>query len=281
MKKIFLAITTLFLLTSCLKDDGPKDYTRENEQEILNYLAENNINATKDPSGIYYKIETEGTGDNPIISDVVKVNYSASVLNGNTFSESNDNGSYLTIENLIGGLAKGISLLKPGGSGKIFIPSRLGYGSSDYNNIPAGSVIVFNIELLDVYANIDLANDAEIQDYLADKQLTESAVKTESGLYYIMEEEGTGETPEETDNVTVAYKGTFTNGTVFDESSVSGVTFDLKGVIEGWTLGIPYFKVGGKGKLLIPSKLGYGNNYYRGIPGGSVLIFDIDLISIN
>ena len=77
----------------------------------------------------------------------------------------------------------------------------------------------------------------------------------------------------------VAYKGYFTNCEVFDEST-SGITFNLQQVIEGWTLGIPYFKEGGSGKLLLPSALAYGKKGTSGIPENSVLIFDIDLIEV-
>ncbi|MGC1204529.1 MAG: FKBP-type peptidyl-prolyl cis-trans isomerase [Flavobacteriaceae bacterium] len=55
---------------------------------------------------------------------------------------------------------------------------------------------------------------------------------------------------------------------------------NLKNVIKGWTEGITYFKEGGNGVLLVPSRLAYGPDYYNGIPGGSVLIFDVALISV-
>ncbi|MBJ6367843.1 FKBP-type peptidyl-prolyl cis-trans isomerase [Snuella sedimenti] len=122
-------------------------------------------------------------------------------------------------------------------------------------------------------------NDEEIKNYLADNNLT--AEKSSSGLYYIINEPGTGTQPAFTSDVTVAYKGYFTNGNVFDQSSTEGISFNLQQVISGWTEGITYFKEGGSGMLLIPAHLGYGNNYYNGIPGGSVLIFEINLISVN
>lgn len=107
------------------------------------------------------------------------------------------------------------------------------------------------------------------------------AERTNNGLYYIIEEEGTGENPTSTSNVTVAYTGFLLNGTVFDQSSAEGVSFGLDRVIAGWTLGIPLFKEGGKGKLFIHPVLGYGNRPPPGIPPNAVLIFDIHLISIN
>jgi len=122
-------------------------------------------------------------------------------------------------------------------------------------------------------------NDKEITDYLAKNNLT--ATKTESGLYYIITEPGDGTKPTSTSNVTVSYKGYFLNGKVFDQSKAEGISFGLNQVIKGWTEGIPYFKEGGSGVLLIPAHLGYGSYDYAGIPGGSVLIFDVKLIKVN
>lgn len=122
-------------------------------------------------------------------------------------------------------------------------------------------------------------NELQIKDYIAKNNLT--AQRSDSGLYYIITNPGTGTQPTASSNVTVAYKGYFTNGTVFDQSSAAGASFGLRQVIQGWTEGIPYFKTGGDGVLLVPAHLGYGSNDNRGIPGGSVLIFDVKLLSVN
>ena len=122
-------------------------------------------------------------------------------------------------------------------------------------------------------------NDQEITAYIAENNL--EAQKSNSGLYYVINEEGTGAQPTATSNVTVAYTGYYLNGNVFDKSDANGISFGLDRVIKGWTEGIPYFKEGGNGILLVPAHLGYGNNNYSGIPGGSVLIFDVSLISVN
>jgi FKBP-type peptidyl-prolyl cis-trans isomerase FkpA len=124
-----------------------------------------------------------------------------------------------------------------------------------------------------------IQNEQEITTYINEKNLT--AQKSDSGLYYVINEEGTGDQPSSNSNVTVAYKGSFINGSVFDESNSDGISFNLQQVIKGWTEGITYFKEGGSGVLLVPAHLGYGNNDTRGIPGGSVLIFEIKLISVN
>jgi FKBP-type peptidyl-prolyl cis-trans isomerase FkpA len=100
-------------------------------------------------------------------------------------------------------------------------------------------------------------------------------------LYYIITNSGTGTQPTVSSNVTVAYKGYFTNGSVFDQSGSAGISFGLNQVIKGWTEGIPYFKTGGNGILLIPAHLGYGSSSNGRITGGSVLIFEVKLNSVN
>ena len=122
-------------------------------------------------------------------------------------------------------------------------------------------------------------NEADIKSYVEENNLT--AVRSNSGLYYVIEEEGTGTQAVASSNVTVAYKGYFLNGSVFDQSDAEGITFGLNQVIAGWTEGITYFKEGGSGILLVPAHLGYGSRNYNGIPGGSVLIFEVSLISVN
>jgi FKBP-type peptidyl-prolyl cis-trans isomerase FkpA len=122
-------------------------------------------------------------------------------------------------------------------------------------------------------------NDKEITDYIAKNNL--KAEKSESGLYYVINEPGTGAQPTATSNVTVAYKGSFINGNIFDQSGPEGISFGLDQVIKGWTEGIPHFKAGGSGILLVPAHLGYGDNTMGPIPGGSALIFEVKLISVN
>lgn len=127
--------------------------------------------------------------------------------------------------------------------------------------------------------NFTEANTNEIAKFIADNNF--ETQNTASGLHYIIEEGGQGNNPLPSSTVRVAYKGYFTNGTIFDESSAEGIVFPLNRVIRGWTEGIPLFEEGGKGKLIIPSRLAYGTTGTRGIPPGAVLVFDIHLIEIE
>ena len=124
---------------------------------------------------------------------------------------------------------------------------------------------------------------AKIDDDLISAYITEngiSATKTSSGLYYYIENQGNGASCNSFSDVRVAYKGYFLDGSVFDESSAQGISFNLQQVIKGWTEGIPYFKEGGNGILLIPSALAYGDKDKGSIPANSVLIFDIELLEV-
>ena len=117
-----------------------------------------------------------------------------------------------------------------------------------------------------------------ITQYITDNNLT--AIATGTGLYYVIDTPGTGAQPNSQSTVTVAYKGYLTNGSVFDESPSAGISFSLTSVIQGWQEGIPHFKEGGSGILLIPSALGYGSQATSGIPANSVLIFEVALIEV-
>lgn len=128
-------------------------------------------------------------------------------------------------------------------------------------------------------ADITAANEEEILAYIEANGLV--AERTATGLYYVINALGSGDAPTSTSNVTVAYRGYFTNGNTFDQSPPEGISFNLNQVIPGWTEGLTYFNEGGNGILLIPSRLGYGKTGRGSIPGGAVLIFDINLISVN
>ena len=117
-----------------------------------------------------------------------------------------------------------------------------------------------------------------ISNYISSNNL--NAQSTSTGLHYVITDEGTGNFPSSTDDVTVRYKGYFTDGSVFDQSDNAGITFNLQQVIAGWTEGIPKFKEGGEGILLLPSALAYGPDGNSSIPPNTVIIFDVTLLDI-
>lgn len=122
------------------------------------------------------------------------------------------------------------------------------------------------------------------QEYIDLHKKDSNVEQTETGMLYQVLREGTGtEHPSVTDKVTVHYHGTLIDGTVFDSSVDRGQTIDffLNQVIPGWTEGLQKMVVGEKARLSIPSHLAYGDRPVGAIPGGSLLIFDVELIAIN
>ena len=140
------------------------------------------------------------------------------------------------------------------------------------------SFLLFIIFSCKKSVNYDQIDEEIILQYIADNNL--NAQPTGSGLYYVIDNPGNGSQPNLNSTVTVAYVGKLTDGTIFDQSSSLGATFPLSNVIQGWQEGIPYFREGGSGILLIPSSLGYGSQSVGNIPANSVLIFEISLIYV-
>jgi FKBP-type peptidyl-prolyl cis-trans isomerase FkpA len=109
------------------------------------------------------------------------------------------------------------------------------------------------------------------------------AEKTASGMIFKQITAGTGATPTASDNVKVNYEGKLIDGTVFDASEKHGgpATFQLNRVIPCWTEGVQKLKVGGKAQLVCPAAIAYGDSGHPPtIPGGSTLVFTVELLEI-
>lgn len=119
--------------------------------------------------------------------------------------------------------------------------------------------------------------------FLAANKIKEGVKTTASGLQYRVIKEGTGRRPRSNNVVTVHYSGKLTDGTEFDSSYKRNqpASFKLDEVIKGWTEGLQLMTVGSKYELVIPSELGYGPRGNQKIPGGSVLVFEVELVSID
>ena len=126
--------------------------------------------------------------------------------------------------------------------------------------------------------NIKIADD-----FLAANGKKDGVKTTASGLQYQVLTEGTGDSPKADDEVTVHYKGTLLDGTVFDSSydRKEPATFTVKQLIPGWVEALQLMKVGGKYKLFIHPKLAYGDRGAGEIPANSALIFEMELLKIK
>jgi len=126
-------------------------------------------------------------------------------------------------------------------------------------------------------------NLSEAAAYFAKLKANPNVVELPDGLRYEILKAGGGPAPKPTDTVRVNYTGTLLNGTVFDSSLQRGepMNIGLDKVIAGWTEGLQKTSKGGKIRLYVPPHLGYGDEGRPGIPPGSTLIFEVDLLDIN
>jgi FKBP-type peptidyl-prolyl cis-trans isomerase len=118
--------------------------------------------------------------------------------------------------------------------------------------------------------------------FLAENRKKAGVKETATGLQYEVITMGTGPRPVDTSNVKVHYHGTLLNGKVFDSSRDRGepITFNLQQVIAGWIEGLQLMPQGSRFKFYVPYNLGYGLQGSGPIPGGAVLVFDIELLDI-
>lgn len=303
---LFHTFTLLLLLTlisqpMVMAQKGKeKTQAQQDDDLIKQYLKKNKLSKKfkKTETGLYYHIEQKGQGKQADANSKLKVHYKGTLLDGTVFDSSYDRGRPIefTLNMVVKGWREGLVMFSEGTKGTLLIPSELAYGQRAMGDkIQANAVLRFDLELLEVMENtppeekqaIKPASGQEqetvIRAYLDNSDLKGKAQKTESGLYYYIETEGAGKQPDINSTVTVHYKGTLLDGTKFDSSydRSEPISFPLQGVIKGWQEGIPYFKEGGKGTLIIPAALAYGSKAIGPIPANSVLRFDIELLEVK
>jgi peptidylprolyl isomerase len=232
--------------------------------------------AKKTQKGVFYKVLTAGQGKkHPNPQDTVKVHYTGWTIDGNMFDSSVQRGSPVDIplDRVIPGWTEGVGQMVVGEKARLWIPEELAYKGRP--GAPQG-MLVFDIELLDMKEGpkpIPAPKDV--------KAPPKSAKKTGSGLAYLVEKKGTGkEHPVPTSRVEVHYTGWTTDGKMFDSSVVRGksTSFQLNGVIPGWSEAVQLMVQGDKTLFWIPEELAY-----RGQPGRpqGMLVFEIELLNIQ
>jgi FKBP-type peptidyl-prolyl cis-trans isomerase FklB len=128
-------------------------------------------------------------------------------------------------------------------------------------------------------------NTAAAKDFLARNGHEKGVITTASGLEYKIVQPGDRKAPaiQPNDEVTVQYRGKLLDGSEFDSTYARGApaTFRANGVIPGWQEALVLMKPGAKWQLFVPPELAYGPGPKPGIPGGSLLIFDVELVSVK
>jgi len=155
MKFIIFAIIiglAIFLFTRSATN---KKVAAENSEAGSAFLTENkaNPNVNETPSGLQYIVLQQGQGtQHPTASSTVKVHYHGTLLDGTVFDSSVDRGEPISfpLNRVITGWTEGVQLMVEGDKFRFFIPSHLAYGDSAAGQIAPGSLLIFDVELLDI-----------------------------------------------------------------------------------------------------------------------------------
>ena len=143
MKNLIWIVLILAIFPFCKK-------AKTDKQKIDEYVAANNLKGEFTSSGLYFTVDVIGTGANPSVSNTVKVEYTGYLLDGTKFDATAAGAPVeFSLSQVILGWQEGIPKYNKGGKGKLIIPSALAYGSSAMGSIPANSVLVFDIYLVD------------------------------------------------------------------------------------------------------------------------------------
>ncbi|MGB3625538.1 MAG: FKBP-type peptidyl-prolyl cis-trans isomerase, partial [Henriciella sp.] len=242
-------------------------------------------------SGIKYYVVEEGPEDgaSPSLGDTVQVFYDGRLTDGTQFDGNFGTGrpAIFGLTQVIPGWTQGLQLMSEGDEYIFFIPSELGYGQTPRPGgvIKPGDDLVFRVQLMEIFEPKP-ADDAAWNAYTPWDSANEDVQSTESGLEYVVLEQGdqSRQSPEPSDTVVVLYEGRFSeSGEVFDSAYQRGepIMFPANGVIPGWQEALTMMKPGARWLVHIPSELAYGEKGYAGaIPPNTDLDFEVELIDV-
>ena len=214
-----------------------------------------------------------GTGDDSIVggtgNDIIDGGVGNDHITGGEGNDSLTGGE--GIDFIVAGFANAPG--NPFGADMVFAS-----GDNAVDTILAHPIdtIVDNVE--DNIVDTDLVRRNQQRRFLVDNLQNPGWQETDSGLQFRSVTEGTGASPDANDRVRVNYVGIFTDGTQFDANN--DISFGLNQVIAGWTEGLQLMQVGGTMDFVIGSDLAYGENGIFNIPGGSTLLFRVQLLEV-
>ncbi len=156
MSKIIIIVAIVaFIVFMYFRGNESKEVALKNKQEGQSFLTQNKNEegVVETPSGLQYKILTQGDGDErPTATDRVKVHYHGTLLDGTVFDSSVDRNEPISfgLNQVIKGWTEGVQLMSVGDKYRFFIPSGLAYGNRSAGKITPSSTLIFDVELLGI-----------------------------------------------------------------------------------------------------------------------------------
>lgn len=295
--KAKILIGILFVLASCLEDQGPTQAEQllKDVKQIDDFLAANPPASSdlivKDASGIRLVISELGSGAIPPNNENELVaSYTGRLFsNGQIFdSRPTNDPFYFTLGgSIIDGWKIGFSLLTEGAKAKLYIPSIYAYGSNGNGTIPKNAILVFDVELMSVEPTdtqvAKLASDVAAIDVALEG--TPNVTNHESGLRYLLQPIGTGSIPTLYDQVRIKFSGKLlSDNTVFqpeiEQAPNGGFSSRVVNYLHGLIIGMQQMHEGDKATFYIPSTLAFGPVSINGVPANSNVIIEVELLEV-
>ena len=270
----------------------------EAKRALDEYVVNNNINVTPEPSGVYIIPIEKGKGRCPVKGEKVELDFSATLLNGqpvgSTFDSSEKFSFVLGEGYTIQGWEEIVPKMHLGDRVKAIIPFDMAYGEHSVGEIPAYANLVYDIKLLKITTAAELQAEAEralkalkeeseraFFDYLKVNNITDY---TASGLFFAKSLVTEGAQPQKGQTARIKFEATYLDGTPLGDSEQLGGQYDLvigEGkVLKGLEEGVSLMRVGEKARFVLPYTLAYGANPYGNIPAYSNLVFDVELLDV-
>ncbi len=139
-------------LAACKKSEkfDAEAQAKLDDAQIVKYLSDSSIVATKDESGLYYQIITPGSASKPTVSNGIYITYEGKLMSTSAVFDTKTSPYYFaSMTGLIQGWQIGVPKIGKGGRIKLFIPSGLAYKNEASGGVPANSVLIFDITLVD------------------------------------------------------------------------------------------------------------------------------------
>ena len=275
-----------------------KTMMEESNRALAEYIVENQIMVTPEPSGVYIIPLEKGYGRCPVKGEKVELDFSASLLNGQsvgTTYDSPDKFSFVLGEGYtIQGWEEIVPKMHLGERIMAIIPYDLAYGEQSVGSIPAYSNLVYDIKLLKITTAKEMREEAEkamkalkaesekaFAVYLKTNNITDH---TKSGLYYAKSVYTEGAQPQVGQTAQIKFEASYLDGTLLGNSDQLGEHYDFvfgQGkVLKGLEEGIGLMHVGEKARFVLPYSLAYGENPYGNIPSYANLVFDVELVGL-
>jgi len=250
-----------------------------NAQEKVKSVPVKKPKPVKTASGLEYTITSKGNGKKAQAGDKVKVHYTGKLLNDTIFDSSVQRGQPFEFKVGAGQVIKGwdeaFQLLQEGDKATIKFGPELGYGERAMGKIPANSTLIFDVELIEVMEGVR-PFDTKGKD----------TVKTASGLQYILVKANkSGEQALSGTKVVANYSAFLLDGKMFDSSIERGQPLKAnigKGqLFAGLEEGLALMHKGEKARIIIPSKLAFGEKGSGPIPPNADIIFDVEMMDVQ